>query len=179
MKLKRKWEAGVKKKEQELKTTNNKENTSLDKRKEGAHMWKNDEVLILTVGICYLGIYSFHCVVSYCWESKYNSNCDVNRTLESTPERGVPFFLARRGFHWWFKGKESTCNAGNTRDVGWIPRLGRSPGGEHGNPLKYSCLGNSMDRGAWWILVHDVAKSQPWLIMPARLLLEPVRRSLS
>ena len=36
-------------------------------------------------------------------------------------------------------GKESTCNAG---DLGLIPGLGRSPGGEHGNPLQYSCLEN-------------------------------------
>ena len=43
-------------------------------------------------------------------------------------------------------GKESVCNAG---DLGSIPGLGRSPGGGHGNPLQYSCLGNPMDRGAW------------------------------
>ena len=39
--------------------------------------------------------------------------------------------------------KESTCNAGDTGDAGWIPRLGRSPGGGNGNPLQYSCLGKS------------------------------------
>ena len=43
-------------------------------------------------------------------------------------------------------GKESACNAG---DLGLIPGLGRSPGEGNGNPLQYSCLGNSMDRGAW------------------------------
>ena len=37
-----------------------------------------------------------------------------------------------------------------TRDLGLTPRSGGSPGGVHGNPLQYSCLGNSMDRGAWW-----------------------------
>ena len=41
------------------------------------------------------------------------------------------------------------ANAGDIRDAGSIPRLGRSPGGEHGNPLQYSCLENPMDRGAW------------------------------
>ena len=41
-----------------------------------------------------------------------------------------------------------------------IPGSGRSPGGEHGNPLQYSCLGNPMDRRAWWATVHGVAKSQ-------------------
>ena len=52
-------------------------------------------------------------------------------------------------------GKESTCNAG---DPGSIPRLGRSPGGGHGNPLQYSCLENSMDRGAWKATIHGVTK---------------------
>ena len=38
------------------------------------------------------------------------------------------------------------------------PKLGRSPGEGNGNPLKYSCLGNPMDRGAWWAIAHGVAK---------------------
>ena len=41
--------------------------------------------------------------------------------------------------------------------------LGRSPGGGNGNPLQYSCLENPMDRGAWWVTVHRVTKSQTWL----------------
>ena len=40
-------------------------------------------------------------------------------------------------------------NAGDVRDVGFIPGLGRCPGGGHGNPLQYTCLENPMDRGAW------------------------------
>ena len=47
--------------------------------------------------------------------------------------------------------------------MGLIPGLGRSPGGRHGNPLQYSCLENSMDRGAWRDTVHGVAKSQTQL----------------
>ena len=54
-------------------------------------------------------------------------------------------------------------NAGDIIDVGWIPGLGRSPGGRHGNPLQYSCLENPMDREAWWATVHGVAKSWTWL----------------
>ena len=54
-------------------------------------------------------------------------------------------------------GKESACNAG---DLGLIPRSGRSPGEGNGNPLQYSCLENAMDRGAWWVTVHGVTKSQ-------------------
>ena len=45
--------------------------------------------------------------------------------------------------------KNLPANAGDTRDTGLIPGLGRSPGGGHGNPLQYSCLENPMDRGAW------------------------------
>ena len=55
-------------------------------------------------------------------------------------------------------GKESACNARNVGDVGLIPRSGRSPAGGNGIPLQYSCLGNPMDRGAWWSTVHRVAK---------------------
>ena len=53
--------------------------------------------------------------------------------------------------------KEFTCNVG---DLGSIPGCGRSPGGGNGNPLQYSCLENSMDRGAWWATVHGVAKNR-------------------
>ena len=49
--------------------------------------------------------------------------------------------------------KESAYNAG---DLGSIPGLGRSPGEGHDNPLQYSCLENSMDRGAWHATVHGV-----------------------
>ena len=51
--------------------------------------------------------------------------------------------------------KNPSVNAG---DVGSITGLGRSPGKENGNPLQYSCLGNPMDRGAWWAIVHGVAE---------------------
>jgi len=54
-------------------------------------------------------------------------------------------------------GKESTYNAGY---LGLIPGAGRSPGKGTGNPLQYSCLKKSMDRGAWRATVHEVAKSQ-------------------
>ena len=52
------------------------------------------------------------------------------------------------------------ANAGDARDVSWIPCSGRSPGEGNGNPLQYSCLENPMDRGAWPATVHGVAKSQ-------------------
>ena len=56
--------------------------------------------------------------------------------------------------------KDLPANAEDLRDVGSIPGSGRSPGGGHGNPLQYSCLGNLMVRGAQWAAVHGVTKSQ-------------------
>ena len=50
-------------------------------------------------------------------------------------------------------------SSGNVKDAGLTPGLRRSPGGRHGNPLQYSYLENPMDRGAWWAIVHWVAKS--------------------
>ena len=47
------------------------------------------------------------------------------------------------------RGKDPPSNAGDIRDMGLIPGLGRCPGEGHGNPLQYYCLGNPMDRGAW------------------------------
>ena len=54
------------------------------------------------------------------------------------------------------EGKESACSAGQP---GSIPGSGRSPGEGYGNPSQYSCLENSMDRGAWQATIHEVAKS--------------------
>ena len=56
--------------------------------------------------------------------------------------------------------KNPPANAGNT---GSIPESGRSPGGENGNPVQYSCLENNMDRGACWATVHRVTKSRTQL----------------
>ena len=61
--------------------------------------------------------------------------------------------------------KNPPANAGDITDADFMPGSGRSPGGGHGNPLQYSCLENPMDRGAstdrgaWWAIVHRVAKS--------------------
>ena len=55
--------------------------------------------------------------------------------------------------------KNSLTNEGDSGDPGSIPGSGRYPGGGNGNLLQYSCLKNSMDRGAWQATVHGVAKS--------------------
>ena len=76
---------------------------------------------------------------------------------EDSLEKGwqpTPVFL---GFPGGSDSKESTCNVG---DLGSIPGLRRSPGVGHGNPLQYSFLENSMNRGAWWVTAHGIAKSQ-------------------
>ena len=62
--------------------------------------------------------------------------------------------MLEMGLLWWLSGKEPTCNAG---DLGWICGSRRSPGEGSDNPLQYSCLGNPMDRGAWWATVQRAA----------------------
>ena len=68
--------------------------------------------------------------------------------------------MKRKGSHLALVIKNPPANAGSARDAVLIPGLGRSPGKGNGNPLQYSCLENSMDRGAWWATVHGDAKSQ-------------------
>ena len=55
--------------------------------------------------------------------------------------------------------KNPAAKAGDVREVGSIPGLGRSPGGGHGNPVHHSGLENPMDRGAWWVTVRRVTES--------------------
>jgi len=59
--------------------------------------------------------------------------------------------------------KNLPASTGDTGDEGLISGSGRSPGEGNGNPLQFSCLGNSVDRGAWQTTVHGVAKSQTQL----------------
>ena len=60
-------------------------------------------------------------------------------------------------------GIGSACSAGDAGDMDSIPGLGRSPREGHGSPLQYSCLESPMDRGAWWVIAHRVAKSETQL----------------
>ena len=69
-------------------------------------------------------------------------------------------YITTIGFPGGSVGKNLTASAGDTRDSGSVPGWRRSLGGRHGNPLQYSCLGNSMDRETWWAPVHRVVKSQ-------------------
>ena len=86
-----------------------------------------------------------------CMTESFHSSLETITTLfvnQLYPNRGFPSG----------PGKEPACNEGDTRDVSSIPRLGRSPGGGHGNSLQYSFWGNAMDRGAWWATLHGVIK---------------------
>ena len=58
-----------------------------------------------------------------------------------------------------FNGSDSKESACNAEDLGSVPGSRRSPGEGNGNPLQDSCLGNPMDRRAWWATVHGVAKN--------------------
>ena len=68
------------------------------------------------------------------------------------------------------RAKKSASNAGDTGDVGSIPESGISSGGGNGNLLQYSCLGNPMDREAWWATVQGVTRSQMRPSMQAYIL---------
>ena len=67
------------------------------------------------------------------------------------------------GFPGGVRVKNLIANVRDIRDVGSIPGSGKSPGRGNGNPLQYSCLENSMDRGAWRATVHGVTNSQTLL----------------
>ena len=77
-----------------------------------------------------------------------------------SPGEGIGYPIVFLGFPGGSDSKESTCNVG---DLGSIPGLGRFPGEGIGYPLQYSCLENSMDRGAWQATVHGATKSQTQL----------------
>ena len=76
--------------------------------------------------------------------------------LENPMDRGAWVGYCSVGFPGGSDSKESACSAGN---LGLIPVSGKSPERGHGNPLRYSCLENPTDRGAWWATVHGVTKS--------------------
>ena len=68
---------------------------------------------------------------------------------------GFKASIKTKVLHRWLSGKESACQAGDAR---LIPGSGQSIGEGNGNPLQYSCLGNPVDRGVWWALVHGGCK---------------------
>ena len=106
-----------------------------------------------------------------------DSSGDNNTSLKSGVRNLTIFFTKKFNYYYYFllltffsfegfpcgsDSKESACNAG---DPGSISQLGRFLGETNGYPLQYSCLENSMDRGAWWAIVDRVAKSWTKLIL--------------
>ena len=92
-------------------------------------------------------VFSFSSVLNFPSVLDQGMACRDTRTLCS---------LKYWGFPHGSDGKDSACSAG---DLDSILGAGRSPGEGDGNPLQYSCLEDSMDRGAWRVLVHGVTKS--------------------
>ena len=87
---------------------------------------------------------------SYYWSNKGRQYvCD--RQNNTPPKRPI------------ISGKEPTCQCKRHKRLRFESGLGRSLGGGHGNPLQYSCLENTMDKGAWWATVHRMSKSQTQL----------------
>ena len=76
---------------------------------------------------------------------------------------GFPSITKEWAFPGGSVGKEFACNAGDAGDTGLIPGSGRSLRVGNGNPLQYSCLENSMGKGAWCVTVCGVTKNQSWL----------------
>ena len=89
----------------------------------------------------------------------------------------LPISLLYYSLYHWLNSKESFCSVGDTGDTGLIPGSGRSPGGGNGNPLKYSCLENNMNRGAWQAAVHGVPKSWTWLRVHAYAFTDNIRNT--
>ena len=96
----------------------------------------------------------------------------VPQITSQVPSAGS--YSRHRGRPWWFPSlprasqvvlviKNLPANAGDTRDAGPIPGLGRSPEGGNGTPLQYSCQENAMGRGARQAIVHRATESQTWL----------------
>ena len=77
---------------------------------------------------------------------------------EDALEEGIATHSSILGFPGDSDGEESACNAGDLGEEGLIPGSGRSPGGGDGNPPQYICLGNPMDKGACWTMVHRFTK---------------------
>ena len=90
-------------------------------------------------------------------------NCTETQTIgaEGSPviEYFHPLTLQIRAAQVVLEVKNQPANARRCKRPGFIPGSGSFPGGGHGNPLQYSCLENPMDREAWRVIVHRVAKS--------------------
>ena len=100
--------------------------------------------------------------IQYSWlENPYGQRSLVGYSLWGRTESDTPEWLSTAQVA--VVVKNPPASAGDIRDLGSIPGLGRSPRGENGNLLQFSCLENYMDKGAWRATVHGVAKSRTQL----------------
>ena len=105
-----------------------------------------------------------NCVNGYSWQGKATTLCPQILQMGNSWGENNPSSLVAQLV------KNPLASAGDLRDVGSIPGSGRPPGEGNGNPLQYSCLENSMDRGAWWATACEVTESDmtehacPWSV---------------
>ena len=107
-----------------------------------------------------------------------NTQLDISRSISLLPTLGASKYFLPTDLNLDFpgstRGKEPVCQCRRHKRCGFDPWVRKIPGEGNGNPLQYSYLGNPMDRGAWWVPVHGIAKSctqQKQLSMHARLLI--------
>ena len=94
------------------------------------------------------------------WVSVYGAAQSRTQLKRLSSSRSSHSNRRKISLPWWLSGKDLSANAG---DMGSVSGLGRSNGERNGNPLQYSCLENSVCRGALWATDHGVAKSWTWL----------------
>ena len=124
------------------------------------HMWKQRVMRVLQscASLC-LGSHFSTLIITWCYHLHFTHN-----DLELTIPVIEIVQLAHKSFPGDASGKNPPASAEGIGVVGSILGSGRSPGGGHGNPLQYSCLENSMDRGSRWpVTVHRVPRSWIWL----------------
>ena len=95
------------------------------------------------------------------------SSCVSRRKRKS----GLISIEVSPGFPDGTSGEEPICQCKRPKTCGFDPWEGRFPGGEHGNPLQYSCLKNHMDRGAWQVVVHRVERDMTEAVGPQNCLM--------
>ena len=99
----------------------------------------------------------------HCSKSPYVPAAADTRKLRLLVAQIFGHLSSIQGFPSGIMVKNLPAHAGDVEDMSSVPGLGISPRERNGNPLRYSCLENSMDRGAWWATVLEAAKSQTWL----------------
>ena len=112
----------------------------------------------------------FHISLPKCWSLSFNISLSNGHSglisfwmdwldlfVVQVTLKSLQLHSSKASILWHSDSKEVTCDA---RDLGSISESGRFPGGGHGYPLQYSCLGTSMDRGVWRAAAHGVTKSQ-------------------